>query len=395
MGLLHPTHSNLGVSSTSSLTARSSSISYLRFRPWRPSASLPGRRTRLRPRSSLGDAPIGDGKDKGEEEEPTTPLGSDDASSTELISATHNSTNILSSLKQLVPEQLQGSLNALKAQWNSIRGMLMAFIAGAILSLSLVLVPIYAQVDTMSQPVTLFETILTDLETTYVDPVDTHKLFETGISAMLRSLDPYTEFESASAATDMMESIEGRYGGVGLVISGTDPTIMEQAKRQGLSDDKTVLDRPVNDDAMSSGSRDGSSDLGGEKDVSLQPVGGPSQMVGDDEPNVAKLRTALARAQERGIRVVSAMEGYAFDYGLRVGDKLVAIDDTPITPDMTVENVRKMLRGSPGTLVDISFERVGLDGVQTISMPRSLVLTRYVARGVSDTFVSTIFPCST
>ena len=44
------------------------------------------------------------------------------------------------------------------------------------------------------------ETILTDLDAGYVDPVDTKKLFETGVSAMLRSLDPYTEFEAREEA---------------------------------------------------------------------------------------------------------------------------------------------------------------------------------------------------
>jgi len=49
-----------------------------------------------------------------------------------------------------------------------------------------ILVPIYSQVETLSKPVTLFETILGDLETAYVDPIDTEKLFETGMAAMLR-----------------------------------------------------------------------------------------------------------------------------------------------------------------------------------------------------------------
>lgn len=35
----------------------------------------------------------------------------------------------------------------------------------------------------------------------------------------LRSLDPYTEFENVKLANEVKESVAGKYGGVGLVIS--------------------------------------------------------------------------------------------------------------------------------------------------------------------------------
>jgi hypothetical protein len=37
---------------------------------------------------------------------------------------------------------------------------------------------------------------------------------------MLRTLDPYTEFENVEQALELQESVSGQYGGVGLVISG-------------------------------------------------------------------------------------------------------------------------------------------------------------------------------
>ena len=39
------------------------------------------------------------------------------------------------------------------------------------------------------------------------------------MEAMLATLDPYTEYAKSTQASDMIESVEGRYGGVGLVIS--------------------------------------------------------------------------------------------------------------------------------------------------------------------------------
>ena len=37
----------------------------------------------------------------------------------------------------------------------------------------------------------------------------------------IQSLDPYTEFENLGAAKNMLESVSGKYGGVGLIISGS------------------------------------------------------------------------------------------------------------------------------------------------------------------------------
>jgi hypothetical protein len=42
----------------------------------------------------------------------------------------------------------------------------------------------------------------------------------TPTAGMLRTLDPYTEFENVEQALELQESVSGQYGGVGLVISG-------------------------------------------------------------------------------------------------------------------------------------------------------------------------------
>jgi len=45
-----------------------------------------------------------------------------------------------------------------------------------------------------------------------------------GVKSMLDSLDPYTEFEDLKAARYMQESVSGKYGGVGLIISNNKPS---------------------------------------------------------------------------------------------------------------------------------------------------------------------------
>lgn len=255
----------------------------------------------------------------------------------------------------------------------------LSFVMGAVLTLAAILVPVYSSVENLSEPVTLFETILADLEVGYVDPVDTNKLFETGISAMLRSLDPYTEFEAREEAQQLNEGIMGKYGGVGLVIAGVTPRDAEVMKSvpspepvpttTGAVEESKLLPKDaIQDSAQFEDGMDVSS-------ASFDP---------DDEDAVITQQTrkeqlrAFQKAREKGIRVVNAFEGYAFDYGMRVGDRLVAVDDLVIKPETSVEDVRKVLRGEPGSLVTIHFQREGVDGVQAITMPRLVVQLRDV-----------------
>lgn len=184
------------------------------------------------------------------------------------------------------------------------------------------------------------------------------------------SLDPYTEYDSGQEAVALTESIDGKYAGVGLVIAGN-----TGAKGGGGGGDgaSKILPQDAQKDAPKL--QDG--------DISSSNAGVVQDVVenGDEEEldDFEKQEIAeLAKVRKNGIRVVNAFEGYAFDYGMRVGDKLVAIDDHEITEDTSVEQVRNNLRGEPGTLVSISFEREGVKGVQTVTMPRQVVRIRDV-----------------
>lgn len=227
-----------------------------------------------------------------------------------------------------------------------------SFLSGIFLAASAIIIPIYSQLDYLREPVTLFETILSDLDNGYVDKVDTNKLFETGVNAMLNSLDPYTEFEGRKEAVEMTESVSGKYAGVGLVISGSvEP---DNDSMQKILD----TEKGVDDDV------DGTLD---QEDI--------DEIV---KENQIKLQKAREKIKNKGIRVMSAFEGYAFDYGMRVGDKLLSVDSTEITAGMSVEDVRNKLRGEPGTEVSIRFEREGVDGIQTVVIPRKVVTIRTV-----------------
>jgi hypothetical protein len=107
---------------------------------------------------------------------------------------------IKSLLTERIPPKILLFFEELLTKFLNARMIIISFLAGVILTGALIFVPVYNQVETLSEPVTLFETILADINRGYVDEVDTNKLFETGISAMLRSLDPYTEFEGKQEA---------------------------------------------------------------------------------------------------------------------------------------------------------------------------------------------------
>jgi len=316
---------------------------------------------------------------------------------------------ILALLPSFLAEFIVAVFEKIKTALPNLKIAFLSFATGAILTLAAILVPVYSSVENLSQPVTLFETILADLDAGYVDPVDTNKLFETGVSAMLKSLDPYTEFEAKEEAQQMNEGIMGRYGGVGLVISGATPrdlTEMQkitggsgkssspsvnQLKQEAMPNGSKLLPDDAIQDSMSpeeDKSIDGNSQSSNteEKKPNTRFVENRNDIEDEDdeEDKYTKQKKkeqlkALAKAQDKGIRVVSAFEGYAFDYGMRTGDRLIKVDDLVVEKGKTtVEDVRNVLRGEPGTMVNIKFERDGIKGVQEVTMPRTVVRLRDV-----------------
>lgn len=67
----------------------------------------------------------------------------------------------------------------------------------------------------------LFSNIFRELNTHYVDEIDPEQLMERGVTAMLKSLDPYTTYIPADEVAQFTSTITGRYGGLGVsVIQG-------------------------------------------------------------------------------------------------------------------------------------------------------------------------------
>lgn len=174
-------------------------------------------------------------------------------------------------------------------------------LAGVMLTVAVAVGPLGDSVGTEGrearEAAAQFEIVLDALDRRYVDSVSPKKLMESAITAMLATLDPYTEYSKGTQASDMIESVEGRYGGVGLVISG--------------------------------------------------------------KPRDAKDPVAAMASGDVEVGVVDAYEDYAWEAGLRPRDTLVSIGgSTPSgkTGDAVLDSARTSLRGAPGSTVDIKYK---------------------------------------
>ncbi|MBR1547249.1 MAG: S41 family peptidase [Prevotella sp.] len=64
----------------------------------------------------------------------------------------------------------------------------------------------------------IFNALYKNLDLMYVDTLDANKVVTTGIDAMLKSLDPYTEYYPEEDQTDLKTMLTGKYAGVGALI---------------------------------------------------------------------------------------------------------------------------------------------------------------------------------
>ncbi|MEM9936744.1 MAG: PDZ domain-containing protein, partial [Bacteroidota bacterium] len=70
----------------------------------------------------------------------------------------------------------------------------------------------------ISKNLDIFGKLYREINTLYVDDTDPSELMRTGIDAMLRSLDPYTNYISEKEVDDFKFMSTGQYGGIGALI---------------------------------------------------------------------------------------------------------------------------------------------------------------------------------
>lgn len=87
----------------------------------------------------------------------------------------------------------------------------------------------------------ILSSVYSEVNRYYVDDVDPNKLMKTGIDAMLKSLDPYTNYIPEDDIEDFRVISTGQYGGIGSTISTRDDRVLIMMPYKGFPADKAGL----------------------------------------------------------------------------------------------------------------------------------------------------------
>ena len=93
----------------------------------------------------------------------------------------------------------------------------------------------------INKNLTLFNSVLRELNMFYVDKLDYDDLVQTGIAAMLEKLDPYTEYFPEEMGDDIKMMTTGEYAGIGAVIMQVNKEIVIREPYEGFPAQKNDL----------------------------------------------------------------------------------------------------------------------------------------------------------
>ncbi len=83
----------------------------------------------------------------------------------------------------------------------------------------------------------------------------------------------------------------------------------------------------------------------------------------------------VSQAQDGRIVLDPMPDQPAFEAGVRTGDVVVAVDDTTITPEMTVDDVASLIKGEVGTSVRLTLRRGDADEMIVVDIQRKEIPT--------------------
>ena len=120
------------------------------------------------------------------------------------------------------------------------------FIAGLALSGAALLVSFRSPSDNeryfeIAKNLDIFATLFKEVNTFYVDEITPGRLVKTGIDAMLKSLDPYTNYIPEDDIEDFRTMVSGQYGGIGAIVSKRNGKTVVQAAYEGFPAQKAGL----------------------------------------------------------------------------------------------------------------------------------------------------------
>jgi carboxyl-terminal processing protease len=93
----------------------------------------------------------------------------------------------------------------------------------------------------VAKNIDIFAKVMREVMTNYVDEVEPNQFTRFGLDAMLKTLDPYTDFISASDIDDYRFVTTGQYGGIGALIGVRDNRVIVSEIYVGTPADKAGL----------------------------------------------------------------------------------------------------------------------------------------------------------
>jgi len=93
----------------------------------------------------------------------------------------------------------------------------------------------------VSKNLKLFSTLMMQLNTMYVDDFDPEALLESGMNAMVKSLDPYTAYYPEKELEGFKLQTSGKYGGIGALIRTYNDNVIVVEPFEGFPAQKSGL----------------------------------------------------------------------------------------------------------------------------------------------------------
>jgi carboxyl-terminal processing protease len=109
-------------------------------------------------------------------------------------------------------------------------------LAGIFLSITAFFAISFKDVDyfEISKNIDIFVSLFKELNIQYVDKVEPSRAIRVAIDAMLKDLDPYTEFYSEAETEDFRIQTTGKYGGIGSLISQREDYVIIDEPYEGM-----------------------------------------------------------------------------------------------------------------------------------------------------------------
>ena len=209
-----------------------------------------------------------------------------------------------------------------------------------------------------------FNTLYKELNTFYVDTIDTEKSIQTAINAMLGELDPYTEYLPASEQEDFRTMTTGEYGGIGSYIMQYKDSVLisepyedSPAARAGLIPGDVII-KIDNDSTIGWTSEQVSNKLKGQANSTLQVVVS-RPYVGELTFNITREKIRMNSVPYYGVVRDSigyiALSSFTENSPSEVREALLALKKEPGVKFIVLD-----LRGNPGGILESAVQIVGM-----------------------------------